>query len=103
MFEFLLVAPLPGGIESAEHLSEQLAVLGWLLEIAAAAQQQLLLQPPFHMAVRGLENAVLMGNTAVVTAGGKAVVSAEGLVAGGDVEGIAAVTVAAGGREPIGA
>jgi hypothetical protein len=36
MREFLLVAPLARGIESAEHLSEQLAVLGQLVEIAAA-------------------------------------------------------------------
>jgi len=97
MLEFLLVAPLPGGIEGAEHLSEQLAVFGGFLEIAAAAEDQLLLQPPFHMAMRCLDNAVLMGHTAVVAAGGKAVVGAEGLIAGGDVEGVAAVAVAAGG------
>ena len=97
MLEFLLVAPLPGGIEGAEHLSEQLAVFGGFLEIAAAAEDQLLLQPPFHMAMRCLDDAVLMGHTAVVAAGGKAVVGAEGLIAGGDVEGVAAVAVAAGG------
>jgi hypothetical protein len=45
MLEFLLVAPLPGSIEGAEHLSEQLAVFGGFLEIAAAAEDQLLLQP----------------------------------------------------------
>jgi len=38
MLEFLLVAPLPGNIEDAEHLSEQLAVFGGFLEIAAAVQ-----------------------------------------------------------------
>jgi hypothetical protein len=102
MLEFLLVAPLPGGVESAEHLNQQLAVFGRLHEIAAAAQDQLLLQPPFHMAVVTLDDAVLMGHAAVVAAGGQAVVRAQGLVAGGDVEGIAAVSVAAGSRKPIG-
>jgi hypothetical protein len=38
MLEFLLVAPLPGGIEGTEHLSEQLAVFGGFLEIAAATE-----------------------------------------------------------------
>ena len=37
LFELLLVAPLPGGIEGAEHLSEQLAVFGGFLDITAAA------------------------------------------------------------------
>ena len=103
MLELLLVAPLARGIEGTEHLSEQLAVLSGLVEIATATQQQLLLQPPFHMAVRGLDDAVLMGHPPVVPAGAQAVVGAKGLVAGCDVEGVAAVTVAAGGREPIGA
>jgi hypothetical protein len=49
------------------------------------------------MAMRCLDDAVLMGDSAVVAAGGKAVVGAEGLVARGDVEGVAAVAVAAGG------
>ena len=68
MLEFLLVAPLPGGIEGAEHLSEQHAVFGGLPLIAAAAQDQLLLQPPFHIVLRVLDNAVLMGHTTVVPA-----------------------------------
>jgi hypothetical protein len=42
MLEFLLVAPLPGGIEGAEHLSEQLAVFGGFLEIAAENHSGLL-------------------------------------------------------------
>ena len=51
------------------------------------------------MAMRCLDYAVLVGHTAVVAAGAKALVGAEGLVAGGDVEGVAAlaVAVAAGG------
>jgi hypothetical protein len=69
MLEFLLVAPLPGGVEGAEHLSEQLGVCGGFLDIAAAAEDQLLLQPPFHMAMRCLDDAVLMGHTTVVPAG----------------------------------
>ena len=97
MLEFLLVAPLPGGIEGAEHLSEQHAVFGGLPLIAAAAQDQLLLQPPFHIVLRVLDNAVLMGHTTVVPAWGQPVMGAEGLVAGRDVEGVAAVAVAAGG------
>ena len=103
LFKLLLVAPLARGIEGAEHLREQFAVLGGFLEIAAAAQDQLLLQPPFHMAVRCLDDAVLVSHTAVVTAGRKPVMGTERLVARGDVEGIAAVPVAAGSREPIGA
>ena len=103
VFQLLLVAPLPGGIEGAEHLSEQLAVFSRFLEIAAAAQDQLLLQPPFHVAMGCLDDAVLMGHAAVVAAGGKAVMGAKRLVTRGDVEGVAAIAVAAGGREPIGA
>ena len=103
MFQLLLIAPLARGVEGTEHLSEQLAIFGGIVEIAAAAQDQLLLQPPFHMAVRGLNDAVLMGHAAVVAAGGQPVMGAERLVAGGDVKGVAAVPVAAGGREPIGA
>jgi hypothetical protein len=38
---------LPRGVEGAEHLRQQFAVFGGLLEIAAAAQDQLLLQPSF--------------------------------------------------------
>jgi hypothetical protein len=102
-FEFLLVAPLARSIEGAEHLGQQLAVLGGFFEIAAAAQDQLLLQPPFHMAVRCLDDAVFVSHTAVVAAGAQAVVSAERLVARGDIEGVAAIAVAAGSREPIGA
>ena len=102
-FELLLVAPLTRGIDGTEHLREQLAVFSRLVEIAAATQDQLLLQPPFHMAVRCLDDPVLMGHPAVVATGAQAVVSAERLVARGDVEGVAAVPVAAGGREPISA
>jgi len=73
-FELLLVAPLARGIEGTEHLREQLAVFRRLVEIAAAAQDQLLLQPPFHMAVRCLDDSVLMGHTPVTAAGAQAVV-----------------------------
>ena len=52
MLEFLLVAPLPGGVEGAEHLSEQLGEFGGFLEIAAAAEDQRLLQPPVRMVMR---------------------------------------------------
>ena len=45
--ELLLVAPLARGIEGTEHLREQLAVFSQLVEIAAAAKDQLLVQPPF--------------------------------------------------------
>ena len=95
-FEFLLVAPLARGIEGTEHLGKQFAVFGGFLEITAAAQDQLLLQPPFDMAMGCLDDAVLMGHAAVVAAGGKAVVAANRLVARGDVEGVAAIAVAAG-------
>jgi len=77
LLEFLLIAPLPGGIEGAEHLGQQFAVFGGFLEITAAAQDQLLLQPPFHMAMGCLDDAVLVGHAAVVAAGGQAVVGAE--------------------------
>jgi len=83
LFKLLLVATLPRGVEGAEHLREHFAVFSRLVEIAAAAQDQLLLQPPFHMAVRGLGDAVLMGHTAVIAAGAQAVVGAERLIAGG--------------------
>lgn len=95
-FEFLLVATLARSIEGTEHLGQQLSVLGGFLEISAAAQDQLLLQPPFHMAVRCLNDAVLVSHTAVVTAGRKPVMGTERLVARGDVEGVAAIAVAAG-------
>ena len=42
MLEFLLVASLPGGMEGAEHLSEQLGVFGVFLEIAAENNSGLL-------------------------------------------------------------
>jgi hypothetical protein len=51
---------------------------------------QLLLQAPFPMAMRCLDDAVLMGHAAVVATGGKAVMDAKG-------------PLAACGREPIGA
>lgn len=101
--QFLFVAPLPRGIERVEHLSDQLAVFSGFLEIAAAAQDQLLLQPTFQMAMGCLDDAVLMGHATVIAAGAQAVVAAERLVAGRDVEGVAAVTVAAGGRQAISA
>lgn len=83
MFQLLLIAPLAPGVEGAEHLRQQFAIFGGFLEIAAAAQDQLLLQPPFHVAVRCLDDPVFMGHAAVVTAGAQAVVSAERLVARG--------------------
>jgi hypothetical protein len=67
MLEFLLVAPLAWGIEGTKHLSEQLAVFGGILDIAAAAQDQLLLQPSFHMAVGCLNDPVFMSEAAVLT------------------------------------
>ena len=90
------MAPLARSIEGTEHLGQQLVVLGGFLEIAAAAQDQLLLQPPFHMAVRCLDDAVLVSHTAVVATGAQAVVAAKRLVARGDIDGVAAIAVAAG-------
>ena len=55
------------------------------------------------MAVGCLNEVVLLIHTAVVAAGGKPVVRAERLGSGGDGEGLAPVTVAAGRRELIGA
>jgi len=103
VFQLLLVTLLARGVEGTEHLGKQFAVFGRLVEITAAAEDQLLLQPPFHMAVRCFDDAVLMGHAAVVATGAQAEVGAERLVAGVDVEGVAAIAVAAGGREPIGA
>lgn len=54
------------------------------------------------MAMRCLDNAVLISNTGVIAAGGQPVMGAKRLVARGDVECIAPFAVAAGGREPIG-
>ena len=96
LFELLLIPPLPGDIEGTEYLGEQLAVFGNVFKITAAAQKQLLLEPTFDMTVGTFHDPVLMGYSPVVTAGGKAVVAAKGLVAGGDIKGIAAVTVAVG-------
>jgi len=96
LLQLLLVAPLPGGVEGCEHFSQQLAVFGNLLKITAPAQDQLLLQPPFEMAMGPLDDAVFVGDAAVVTACGQTVVVAERLVPGSDVDGITAVTVAVG-------
>ncbi len=38
--QFLFVAPLPRGVDSAEHLRQQFAIFGGLLEIEAAAQDR---------------------------------------------------------------
>jgi hypothetical protein len=50
------------------------------------------------MAMGSLDDAVLIGDAAVVATGAQALVAAEGLVARFDAEGLAAVTVATGGR-----
>ncbi len=66
------------------------------LIIVKHAQAQLLLQPPFEMAMGRLDEAVLFGAAAVVTACGQAVVVVESLIMAIDVGGITAVTVAVG-------
>lgn len=55
------------------------------------------------MAVRCLDDAVLMGHLPVVAAAVQAVVGTKRLVKGCNVENVNAVTVAAGSQEPIGA
>ena len=55
-----------------------------------------------HVAMGSLDDDVLMGNAAVVSAGAQAIVAVR-LVARRDVEGVAAVAVAADGRQAIGA
>jgi hypothetical protein len=53
----------------SEHLGQQLAVLGGLLEIAAAAQLQFLLQAPFEVAMGALDVTVLMSHAALLRLG----------------------------------
>lgn len=53
------------------------------------------------MAMGTFHDTVFVGAAQVVAAGHQAVVSAKGSVAGGDVGGVTAVAIAAGGREPI--
>jgi hypothetical protein len=88
LLQLLLVEPLPGGVEGCEHLSQQLAVFGNFLKITAATQDQLLLQPPFEIAMGPLDDAVFVGDAAVVAAFGQPVVVAESLVPGCDVDAI---------------
>jgi len=82
VFQLLLVTPLARGVEGTEHIGQQCAVFGRLVEITAAAEDQLLLQPQFHMAVQFFDDAVVMGHAAVVVTGAQSVVGAERLVTG---------------------
>lgn len=91
----LIVVLLPRGVERAEHLA---AVIGGFLEIAAAAQDQLLLQPTLHVAMGSLDDVVLMCHVAGVVAGAQVVVAAECLVPGCDIQGVVAFRFASGGR-----
>ena len=89
-------------VQPSADLGHQLPVLGLSGELAAAALDQLLLQPPFPVAMRALDGAVLMGNATIVAGGGEAHMGAELAVAAGEVLGVAAIMVAVAGAEAVG-
>jgi uncharacterized Zn-binding protein involved in type VI secretion len=65
------------GVAAADQGIDEAAVVGEGVEVAGAAQQQRILERSLQMAVGGLDRAVLMGDAAVVAAGGHAVVVAK--------------------------
>jgi hypothetical protein len=78
-------APAVASVAAADQRVDEAAVVGERVEVARAAQQQRVSESALEMTVGGLDRAVLVGDAAVVAAGGHAVVIAERGVADGPV------------------
>ncbi len=94
---------LPAAIAAGDELVDEAAPVGGVVEIAAAAQDQRLVERGLAVAVVGLHRAVLVGLAGIAAAGDEAVVGAEALVAPGDVRRRLLVEVSVGGRQAVGA
>ena len=90
-------------VEILVDLGHQLAVLGFCLEIPAAALDQLLLQTVLPVPVWALDRAVLVGDATVVAGGDHTKMGAEFAITTRVVAGVAAVAVAETGTEAVGA
>ena len=91
----LLVAP------GNQHIDEAPVVFdGW--EVAAAAQDQRLIDSCLEMPVLGFHRPVLVGLTPVVTAGIHAVVADKGIIALGYILALIDGQIAECGREAVG-
>ena len=73
------------GVAAADQRVDEAAIVGEGVEVARAAQQQRVLDRALEMAVGDFDRAVLVGDAAIVAAGGHAVVAAQAIVAGGPV------------------
>ena len=91
----MLQPALARSVVLVNHPRQKRLVVSERVEIAAATQQQGLLNPPLEMAMRALHTAVFMRHAQVVAAVGQAVVAAEGVVPRGEVGAETAVTVPA--------
>ena len=95
--------PAVAGVAATDQQVDEGAVVCDAFEVARAPEQQRVLERALEMAVRRLDRAVLMGETAVVAAGSHAVVGAESSVALGPVLLDRRREVAERGRKAVGA
>lgn len=91
------------GVATADQLGDEATIGVEVLEVAAGAQEQRLLDRRFEMTMPALDGPVLVGLAAVVTGRRHVVVAAQGIVASGDVLDLLACEVAVGCREAVGA
>ena len=94
---------LMAGVAAADQRVDEGAIGVDVVEVAAAAQQQGVLDRLFEMAMGALDGAVLMGDAAIVAARRHAVVGAERLIAAGDVVLGLAIEIAKGCRQTVAA
>jgi hypothetical protein len=91
------------GVAAADQRVNEAAVIGEAVEVARAAEQQGILEGALQVTVSGLDRTVLVGDAAVVAAGGHAVMVAKRAVADGPVLIHLRREVAEGGREAVAA
>lgn len=94
---------LAAAIAAGDELVDEAAPVGDVVEIAAAAQDQRLVEGGLAVAVVELHRSVLVGLAGIAAAGDEAVVGSELLVAAGDVRRRVGVEVAIGGGQAVGA
>lgn len=87
---------LATSVAAADELIDEAPVVVDGGEVAAAAQDQRLIEGRLEMAVVGLDRTVLVRLAGVVAAGDEPVVAAERRVAPGDIRGLVATEVAVG-------
>ena len=90
------------GVVAADDLGDESTIGSEVVEVAAAAQQQGLFDGALEVAVGAFNAAVFMGDTAVVARGSHTVVSAQLLVASGEVVLGGLIEVVVGGRKAVG-